>query len=124
MGSRRSKFYIQYIKFLEVGFGKTTTHNKEMNQCKKEIVKISTFLLQIFYIDNKIRSMKDNFRRQGHGEALLKAAIQKCRTRHIQPLYQKLGFKIDRLIEGYYSLTRDAYVMYECWNKGIQLKTN
>ncbi|KAI3943405.1 hypothetical protein MKW92_043976 [Papaver armeniacum] len=71
-------------------------------------------------------AVKDNFRRQGHGEALLKAAIQKCRTRHIQrvqlhvdpsrtaalALYQKLGFKIDRLIEGYYSMTRDAYVMY------------
>ncbi|OVA13233.1 GNAT domain [Macleaya cordata] len=71
-------------------------------------------------------AVKENYRRQGHGEALLKAAIEKCRTRHIQRvqlhvdpsrtaarnLYQKIGFQIDRLIEGYYSMTRDAYVMY------------
>ncbi|KAE8687788.1 Prenyl-dependent CAAX protease, putative isoform 1 [Hibiscus syriacus] len=52
-------------------------------------------------------------RRQGHGEALLKAAIQKCRTRnvhrislHVDPLriptmglYKKLGFQVDSLIK-------------------------
>ncbi|THF99368.1 hypothetical protein TEA_008851 [Camellia sinensis var. sinensis] len=65
-------------------------------------------------------------RGQGHGEALLKAAIQKCRTRsvhrislHVDPsrapamtLYKKLGFRVDNLIEGYYSPDRNAYRMY------------
>ncbi|KAB1210001.1 hypothetical protein CJ030_MR6G023550 [Morella rubra] len=58
-------------------------------------------------------AVKETCRRQGHGEALLKAAIQKCRTRsvhrislHIDPsrtgalnLYKKLGFQVDNLIE-------------------------
>ncbi|KAF8411164.1 hypothetical protein HHK36_003707 [Tetracentron sinense] len=70
--------------------------------------------------------VKENYRRQGHGEALLKAAIQKCRTRNIQRiclyvdpsrnpamiLYQKLGFQVDNLIESYYSSDRNAYRMY------------
>lgn len=70
--------------------------------------------------------VKENFRRQGYGEALLKAAIDKCRTRnvqcislHVDPLripamnlYKKLGFKVDKLIEGYYSSDRSAYRMY------------
>lgn len=71
-------------------------------------------------------AVKENYRRQGHGEALLKAAIEKCRTRkvqrislHVDPLrtaaiglYKKLGFEVDCLIEGYYSSDRDAYRMY------------
>ena len=70
--------------------------------------------------------MKENNRRQGLGEALLKAAIEKCRTRNIQRislhvdperiaamnLYKKLGFKVDALVEGYYSENRNAYRMY------------
>ena len=70
--------------------------------------------------------MKENFRRLGHGEALLKAAIQKCRTRnvhritlHVDPLrtpamnlYKKYGFQVDNLIEGYYSSDRNAYRMF------------
>jgi ribosomal protein S18 acetylase RimI-like enzyme len=70
--------------------------------------------------------VKENCRRQGHGEALLKAAIQKCRTRnvhrvslHVDPLrtpamilYKKFGFQVDNLIEGYYSSDRNAYRMY------------
>ncbi|PIA45546.1 hypothetical protein AQUCO_01600027v1 [Aquilegia coerulea] len=74
--------------------------------------------------------VKDNYRRQGHGEALLRAAIEKCRTRniericlHVDPLrtsavslYQKLGFKIDVLIECYYSTDRNAYRMYLDFN--------
>ncbi|MQL82253.1 hypothetical protein Taro_014729, partial [Colocasia esculenta] len=69
--------------------------------------------------------LKENWRRQGYGEALLKAAIEKCRTRkiqrvtlHVDPLrtaavslYQKLGFQVDELIEGYYSPERHAYRM-------------
>ncbi|KAL0537128.1 hypothetical protein IC582_026098 [Cucumis melo] len=65
-------------------------------------------------------------RRQGHGETLLKAAIEKCRTRNIQRiglhvdpsmtaamnLYKKLGFQVDSSIEGYYPGDRDAYRMY------------
>ncbi|XP_020235508.1 uncharacterized protein LOC109815258 [Cajanus cajan] len=71
-------------------------------------------------------AVKEQWRRQGHGEALLRAAIQKCRTRkvsrimlHVDPLrtpavslYKKHGFKVDTLIEGYYSSDRDAYRMY------------
>ncbi|KAL5994507.1 hypothetical protein ACLOJK_024560 [Asimina triloba] len=70
--------------------------------------------------------VKDTHRRKGYGEALLKAAIDKCRTRkiqriclHVDPartaafsLYKKLGFQIDNLIEHYYSPTRNAYRMY------------
>nr|XP_010905523.1 uncharacterized protein LOC105032704 [Elaeis guineensis] len=71
-------------------------------------------------------AVKENHRRQGHGEALLKAAMQKCRTRkiqriclHVDPmrtpavsLYNKIGFQIDELIECYYSSDRNAYRMY------------
>ncbi|XP_019194085.1 PREDICTED: uncharacterized protein LOC109188050 [Ipomoea nil] len=71
-------------------------------------------------------AVKENYRKQGFGEALLKEAIQKCRTRkvqrvslHVDPsriaamkLYQKLGFQVDTLVEGYYSADRSAYRMY------------
>ncbi|KAF2283457.1 hypothetical protein GH714_007333 [Hevea brasiliensis] len=71
-------------------------------------------------------AVKENYRRQGHGEALLKVAIQKCRSRkvhrislHVDPLrtpamslYKKLGFQVDALIVGYYSPDRDANRMY------------
>ncbi|KAJ7981324.1 N-acetyltransferase [Quillaja saponaria] len=71
-------------------------------------------------------AVKEQWRKQGHGEALLKAAIQKCRTRnvpcislHVDPLrtpalnlYKKHGFQVDNLIEGYYSSDRNAYRMY------------
>ncbi|CAL9113388.1 unnamed protein product [Musa acuminata var. zebrina] len=71
-------------------------------------------------------AVKESHRRQGHGEALLKAAIQRCRTRkiqriclHVDPtriaalsLYRKLGFQIDELIRHYYSPGRNAYRMY------------
>ncbi|XP_008806542.1 mycothiol acetyltransferase [Phoenix dactylifera] len=75
-------------------------------------------------------AVKENHRRQGHGEALLKAAIQKCRTRkvqriclHVDPmrtpavsLYNKIGFQIDEFIECYYSPERNAYRMYLDFN--------
>lgn len=71
-------------------------------------------------------AVKENYRRQGHGEALLKAAIEKCRGKtvhrvslHVDParlaainLYKKFGFQVDNLIEGYYSSDRNAYRMY------------
>ncbi|KAL7219229.1 hypothetical protein ACSBR2_012331 [Camellia fascicularis] len=71
-------------------------------------------------------AVKENCRGQGHGEALLKSAIQKCRTRsvhrislHVDPsrtpamtLYKKLGFRVDNLMEGYYSPDQNAYRMY------------
>ncbi|CAL9213582.1 unnamed protein product [Arabidopsis halleri] len=71
-------------------------------------------------------AVKENRRRQGHGEALLRAAIDKCRSRkvqrvslHVDPtrtsavnLYKKLGFQVDCLVKGYYSADRDAYRMY------------
>ncbi|GAB4824949.1 hypothetical protein Ancab_007821 [Ancistrocladus abbreviatus] len=75
-------------------------------------------------------AVKEKHRRKGYGEALLRAAIAKCRTRNIQRislhvdpsrnaamnLYKKLGFRIDSLIEQYYSLDRDAYRMYLDFN--------
>ncbi|KAM7492256.1 hypothetical protein LguiA_035177 [Lonicera macranthoides] len=71
-------------------------------------------------------AVKESYRRQGIGEALLKASIEKCRGRnvhrvslHVDPsrisavnLYKKLGFQVDNLIEGYYALDRNAYRMY------------
>ncbi|KAK3013362.1 hypothetical protein RJ639_010153 [Escallonia herrerae] len=73
-----------------------------------------------------VAPVKENYRRQGLGEALLKAAIDRCRTRnvhrvslHVEPLrisavnlYKKLGFQVDNLIVGYYSSNRNAYRMY------------
>ncbi|GAB2233876.1 hypothetical protein Drorol1_Dr00003107 [Drosera rotundifolia] len=70
-------------------------------------------------------AVKEKYRRRGYGEKLLKAAIEKCRTRnihrislHVDPtrnpalnLYKRLGFRIDSLIEQYYSHDRDAYRM-------------
>ncbi|CAL1406596.1 unnamed protein product [Linum trigynum] len=71
-------------------------------------------------------AVKENWRRQGHGVALLVAAIQKCRTRsvqrvslHVDPLrlaavglYKKMGFQVETLVQGYYSSDRSAYRMY------------
>ncbi|KAL9297697.1 hypothetical protein ACSQ67_023593 [Phaseolus vulgaris] len=71
-------------------------------------------------------AVKEQWRGQGHGETLLKAAIEKCRTRkvsrimlHVDPLrtpavnlYKKHGFQVDTLIQGYYSSDRNAYRMY------------
>ncbi|KFK42712.1 hypothetical protein AALP_AA1G030100 [Arabis alpina] len=71
-------------------------------------------------------AVKENCRRQGHGEALFKAAIEKCRSRkvqrvslHVDPtrtaavnLYKKHGFQVDCLVTSYYSADRDAYRMY------------
>ncbi|KAG9441030.1 hypothetical protein H6P81_016884 [Aristolochia fimbriata] len=71
-------------------------------------------------------AVNENHRRQGHGEALLRAAIEKCRGRkiqriclHVDPsrgsavsLYQKLGFQKDKLVECYYSENRHAYRMF------------
>jgi len=86
--------------------------------------------LQVLVIDNMGTCfgllVKEQWRGQGHGEALLKAAIEKCRTRkvsrimlHVDPLrtpavnlYKKHGFQVDTLIQGYYSSDRNAYRMY------------
>lgn len=71
-------------------------------------------------------AVKENYRRQGYGDALLKAAIEKCRSKrihrvslHVDPLrtsamnlYKKTGFQIDTLVKSYYSSDRDAYRMY------------
>eukprot|EP00249_Psilotum_nudum_P006934 c20168_g1_i1 orf=319-1002(-) len=71
-------------------------------------------------------AVKENFRRQGYGESLLKEAILKCRSSsaqrvilHVDPtrtaalaLYMKLGFNIDALVRSYYSPKRDAYRMF------------
>lgn len=74
---------------------------------------------------NKL-AVRESCRRQGYGEALLKTAIEKCKTRNIQrlslhvdplrmdavSLYKKLGFRIDSLIHSYYSQDRHAYRMF------------
>ncbi|XP_072962397.1 uncharacterized protein [Typha angustifolia] len=71
-------------------------------------------------------AVKDSHRKKGHGEALLKAAMEKCIQRkihrislHVDPtrtpavsLYKKLGFQVDGIIESYYSPGRNAYRMY------------
>ncbi|XP_010522612.1 PREDICTED: uncharacterized protein LOC104801176 [Tarenaya hassleriana] len=71
-------------------------------------------------------AVKEDHRRQGYGEALLRAAIEKCRSRkvervslHVDPtrtgavnLYKKLGFQTDCVVKSYYSHDRDAYRMY------------
>ncbi|KAL5793799.1 hypothetical protein ACOSP7_002393 [Xanthoceras sorbifolium] len=71
-------------------------------------------------------AVKESHRRHSHGEALLKGAIEKCRGRkvqqivlHVDPmrsaamnLYNKFGFQVDDLIEGYYSSDRPAYQMF------------
>lgn len=59
----------------------------------------------------------------GPGEALLRAAVERCRGRrvqrvilHVDParaaavaLYRKAGFQVDATIEGFYAPQRDAY---------------
>lgn len=80
----------------------------------------------MFFLAENGIAVKENYRGQGHGEALLKATIEKCKTRkvhrislHVDPsrtaavnLYKKLDFQVDSLVESYYSLDRDAYRMY------------
>ena len=70
--------------------------------------------------------MKESCRRQGLGEALLQAAVERCRRKrvqrvslHVDPtrtpavaLYRKAGFQVDATVEGYYSPQRNAYRMY------------
>lgn len=71
-------------------------------------------------------AVKESCRRQGHGEALLAAAVARCRRRkvqrvslHVDPartaavaLYRKVGFQVDATVVGYYAPQRDAYRMY------------
>ncbi|KAF5745966.1 hypothetical protein HS088_TW06G00131 [Tripterygium wilfordii] len=71
-------------------------------------------------------AVKESCRRRGYGEALLKAAISKCRARNVKrvllqvdplrisamELYKKLGFQVDTFIKGFYSTGQDAYAMY------------
>ncbi|PUZ38424.1 hypothetical protein GQ55_9G195500 [Panicum hallii var. hallii] len=71
-------------------------------------------------------AVKESCRRQGHGEALLAAAVERCRRRrvqrvslHVDPartaavaLYRKAGFQVDATVVGYYAPQRDAYRMY------------
>ncbi|XP_057527862.1 uncharacterized protein LOC130806702 [Amaranthus tricolor] len=71
-------------------------------------------------------AVKEKYRRQGYGEAMLRKAMLKCQSRnilrlslHVDPLrtpavnlYKKFGFKIDSLVAKYYSADRDAYRMY------------
>ncbi|ONM05374.1 putative ribosomal-protein-alanine acetyltransferase [Zea mays] len=71
-------------------------------------------------------AVKENCRRQGHGEALLAGAVERCRRRkvqrlslHVDPtrtaavaLYRKAGFQVDTTVEGYYAPHRDAYRMF------------
>jgi len=70
--------------------------------------------------------VRESCRRQGHGEALLREAVERCRGRrvqrvilHVDParaaavaLYRKAGFQVDATVEGYYAPQRDAYRMF------------
>ncbi|MCO5585627.1 hypothetical protein L7F22_039562 [Adiantum nelumboides] len=70
--------------------------------------------------------VRDCYRKQGYGQALLKAAILKCQTRpicritlHVDPtreaamnLYKKMGFRIDTVVFDYYAPRRDAHRMF------------
>ncbi|KAL4573103.1 hypothetical protein LXL04_019897 [Taraxacum kok-saghyz] len=76
-------------------------------------------------------AVKEDYRRQGHGDTLLQAAMEKCRSKrihrislHVDPLrtsamhlYKKHGFQIDTLVKAYYSSDRDAYRMYLDFDK-------
>ncbi|KAJ7531859.1 hypothetical protein O6H91_14G061700 [Diphasiastrum complanatum] len=76
-------------------------------------------------------AVREAFRRQGFGEALLRAALEKCHARrvlcvnlHVDPtriaavaLYKKIGFEIDTLIQSYYAPRRDAYRMVLSFDK-------
>ncbi|KAM0906809.1 hypothetical protein ACQ4PT_016518 [Festuca glaucescens] len=71
-------------------------------------------------------AVKESCRRQGLGETLLQAAVERCRRKrvqrvslHVDPartaavaLYGKAGFHVDATVEGYYSPQRNAYRMY------------
>ncbi|WCJ30635.1 Disease resistance protein (TIR-NBS-LRR class) family [Euphorbia peplus] len=77
-------------------------------------------------------AVKENHRKQGHGEALMKAAIETCRTRKAQQislhvdssntgamsLYIKLGFEVEELVQSYYSPDRFTGHLYAalCWS--------
>nr|AAM93678.1 putative N-acetyltransferase [Oryza sativa Japonica Group] len=75
-------------------------------------------------------AVKESRRRQGHGEALLMAAVEGCRRRrvqrvslHVDParaaavaLYRKAGFQVDATVVGYYAPRRDAYRMKCKWS--------
>ncbi|KAF8672442.1 hypothetical protein HU200_049653 [Digitaria exilis] len=72
---------------------------------------------------NFVVAVRESCRRQGHGDALLRAAVERCRGRrvqrvilHVDParaaavaLYRKAGFQVDATIEGFYAPQRDAY---------------
>ena len=90
----------------------------------------SKFVLSSIGTLNLIRvfslAVRECCRRQGYGEALLKAAIAKCRARpicrvtlHVDPtrdaamnLYKKVGFKLDTVVTSYYAPHRDAHRMF------------
>ncbi|KAJ8436831.1 hypothetical protein Cgig2_018927 [Carnegiea gigantea] len=90
------------------------------------ITKLAVLLYCPYFFPLHEKPVKEKYRRQGYGEALLRAVIQKCKTRNIQRislhvdpsrtpaanLYKKLGFRIDSLVEKYYAADRDAYRMY------------
>ncbi|TVU27823.1 hypothetical protein EJB05_19324, partial [Eragrostis curvula] len=71
-------------------------------------------------------AVKETCRRQGHGEALLAAAVERCRSRrfqrvslHVDPartaavaLYRRAGFQVDATVQDYYAPQRNAYRMY------------
>ncbi|PWA48774.1 acyl-CoA N-acyltransferases (NAT) superfamily protein [Artemisia annua] len=71
-------------------------------------------------------AVKEQYRRQGHGEALVKAAIEKCRSKrinrvslHVDPLrtsamqlYKKLGFQIDTLAIQEKLMTQDKVMKW------------
>ncbi|WCJ30634.1 Disease resistance protein (TIR-NBS-LRR class) family [Euphorbia peplus] len=79
-------------------------------------------------------AVKEKYRKQGHGEALVRASLEMFRTMyvewmtlHVDPLntaavrlFCKLGFQVDDLVKGYYSPDRSAYSMSFQFNKDLQ----
>jgi ribosomal protein S18 acetylase RimI-like enzyme len=75
---------------------------------------------------DSVITVKESCRRQGHGEAVLAAAVERCRRRkvqrvtlHVDPartaavaLYRKARFQIDATVQDYYAPQRNAYRMY------------
>ncbi|KAI5083730.1 hypothetical protein GOP47_0003473, partial [Adiantum capillus-veneris] len=76
-------------------------------------------------------AVRECYRKQGYGQALLKAAIVKCQTRpicrvtlHVDPtreaamgLYKKMGFRTDTIVLDYYAPRRDAHRMFIDFDK-------
>ncbi|XP_020093565.1 uncharacterized protein LOC109713787 isoform X1 [Ananas comosus] len=124
-----AKFFDEELRKKNAGllYAKVTNGEGEEEEEEEEIVGyvMYSFVTSLCASITKL-AVKENYRRKGYGEALLKAAVEKCRKRrvhriclHVDPtrspavsLYTKIGFRIDCSVKSYYSSERDAYRMY------------